>query len=124
MKKIRVIKIKPHEIPDAAYIYPTSEAFLTAIGGDYTDDGNAYLKKIDNNIYAVCPIIVDILDIEGNRKIDDKIICGTFCITETDTKGRPVSMSDENFKKYVQRFFMPESYDYEDALESYYKNRL
>lgn len=49
MKKIRVIKIRPHEIPDVAYIYPNKEAFLTAIGGDYTNDGNVYLKKIDND---------------------------------------------------------------------------
>jgi hypothetical protein len=53
MKKIRVIKIKPREIPDVAYIYPTREAIILSVGGDSIPNDNAKMKRIDENIYII-----------------------------------------------------------------------
>ena len=119
MKKIRVIKIKPHEIPDAAYIYPTREAILLSVGGDKLTSDNAKIKRMDENVYAVYPVILDMFDLKFNRMVDGTNIFGTFIVLETDSKGKPKSMSDENFKKYVHELWDYEIIDDETTAELY-----
>ena len=119
MKKIRVIKIKPCEIPDVAYIYPTREAILLSVGGDGIPNDNAKMKKIDENIYIIYPVILDAFELEYNRRIDNTSIFGTFVVVETDSEGKPKSMSDENFKKYVNLFWDPEFMDSDMTAELY-----
>lgn len=119
MKKIRIIKIKPCEIPDAAYIYPTREAILLSVGGDKLTSDNAKIKRMDENVYAVYPVILDMFDLEFNRMVDGINIFGTFIVLETDSKGKPKSMSDENFKKYVHKLWDYEIIDDETTAELY-----
>lgn len=119
MKKIRVIKIKPREIPDVAYIYPTREAILLSVGGDGIPNDNAKMKRIDENIYIIYPVILDSFELEYNRRVDNTSIFGTFVVVETDSKGKPKSMSDENFKKYVNLFWEPEFMDSDTTVDLY-----
>ena len=119
MKKIRVIKVKPCEYPDVAYIYPTREAILLSVGGDGTPFDNANLKQIGENIYVVYPLILDAFSLEFNRHIDDLNIFGTFIVLETDNKGNPKSISDENFKKYVNMLWDYEPMDTDATADLY-----
>lgn len=119
MKKIRIIKIKPCEYPDVAYIYPTREAILLSVGGDGTPFDNAKLEQIGENIYVVYPLILDAFSLEFNRRIDNLNIFGTFVVIETDSKGNPKSISDENFKKYVHKLWDYEIIDDETTAELY-----
>ena len=119
MKKIRVIKVKPCEYPDVAYIYPTREAILLSVGGDGTPFDNANLKQIGENIYVVYPLILDAFSLEFNRRIDNLNIFGTFVVIETDSKGNPKSISDENFKKYVNMLWDYEPMDTDTTADLY-----
>ena len=119
MKKIRIIKIKPCEIPDVAYIYPTREAILLSVGGDQLTSDNARIKRMDENVYIIYPVILDMFDLEFNRKVDGTNIFGTFIVLETDSKGNPKSMSDENFKKYIHKLWDYEIVDDETTAELY-----
>ena len=119
MKKIRVIKIKPREIPDVAYIYPTREAIILSVGGDSIPNDNAKMKRIDENIYIIYPVILDAFELEYNRRVDNTSIFGTFVVVETDSKGKLKSMSNENFKKYVNLFWEPEFMDSDTTVDLY-----
>ncbi len=74
---------------------------------------------MDENVYAVYPVILDMFDLEFNRMVDGTNIFGTFIVIETDSKGKPKYMSDENFKKYVHKLWDYEIIDDETTAELY-----
>ena len=103
--------------PVSKELLPTKEAFIQAISVGVQEIGEIEKLKIDESIYILYNSNAP-LTLEGNRKIFDKIICGTFYIVAIE-KGVPRSLTDSEAYKYMDRFSKIEFFDDWDVINQY-----
>lgn len=117
MKPIRALMIEPGILPVKKELLPTTEALIQAISVGMADIGDMRKLKIDENIYIIYNSNAP-LELEGNRKVIDKIICGTFYVVAMkDNKLR--SLTDEELRKYTDRFMEIETFDDWDVISQF-----
>ena len=61
-----------------------------------------------------------LLNLKGNRRIENEIIAGTFIVVGIDKNGNFKSLTDEHVSRYYDRFKEIEEYIDEDVNESYW----
>lgn len=116
--KIRVLLIEPMEHPKEYYIEPSMRAFRKAVNVGTAYKGKVEAKKLEQGVYAVFNKDRYLTELVPNRQIGDDIIVGTMCIVAVDENRMPISMTDEQMKKYALRFWHVESFDEMDVMEA------
>ena len=116
--KIRVLLIEPMEHPKAHTIEPARHAFEKAVNVGAAHKGKVEAKKLERGVYAVFNKDRYLTELAPNRQIGDDIIVGTMFVVAVDENRMPISMTDEQIKKYALRFWHIESFDEMDVMEA------
>ena len=116
--KIRVLLIEPMEHPKEYYIEPSMRAFRKAVNMGAAHNGKVEAKKLESGVYAVFNKDRYLTALAPNRQIGDDIIVGKMFVVAIDENRVPISMTDEQMRKYALRFWHVESFDEMDVMEA------
>lgn len=112
IKGIKMLVVEPHEPPYEALIADDYKAWQRVVGGNFEMVG------IDKDIYIICNDIGKLIGLEGNRKVNDDIITGTFMITADGGGGEVKDLTDEQIEHYTKLFEKDETYTQEEINDS------
>ena len=114
--------VKPMEHPKVVTIPNNITAFnrLVSMDNYYTCDAEILL--IENYIGILRNSEGSLLNLKGNRKINDEIIAGTFFVVGFDEHGFISSLPDEDIQKYSERFWEVEKYTDKEVSKAYWNN--
>lgn len=102
MDTIRVIKIEPHRVPELVTIEKSHKAYEDIVGGWFQ------IIRLSDTSCIICNDSGKLLGLEGNRRIGNDAIAGTFIIVGLDETRSAYSLSAENIEIYMKRFRTPE----------------
>lgn len=97
-KLLRILVVKPNETPYEATINNTLRDIQKAVGGFFQ---NVYFE---DGCILVCNEEGKLLKLQGNRRVGDDIIVGTFFIVADDNYGDFKSLTDSQLEKYTEMF--------------------
>lgn len=117
---INVLMVKPMEHPKSVVIPNNITTFNRLVGVDTYYPCRAEVIIIDRNIGIIRNPEGALLDLKGNRKVNDEIIAGTFLIISFDEHGFIASLSEENIQKYSDRFWNIENFTDREVLMSHW----
>ncbi len=107
---LRVLVIEPHRVPYESEIENTLEGEQAAVEGQvqylHNGDGTIIVANDDGKMIGM----------EGNRRIDGDVLVGPVFIAG-DTGEALCSLSDEQLRKYAERFAEPEEIREEEVAE-------
>lgn len=90
-KKIRCLKVEPGKAPEACELINELAALQEAVGGliELLD-----MEEIGNGAYVtmLCNEEGNLNGMEGNRRWQNDIICGTFYVMASNAEGELVSL--------------------------------
>ena len=100
-RNIRVLVVKPNELPKEEIIKNTLKAKQEIVGGNIE---LAYLEN-DDSVVLICNEEGKIKELPANRDIGYDIIVGNMIIAGDDSEtGEFVSLTDSQIEKYKFRF--------------------
>ena len=102
--EITVLRVEPGKAPEPVTMTNTLEAMQQMVGG--------YIE-------IVCLDDACLIGLDGNRRVGDDIIAGTFFIAGDTGDGDLCSLTQEQLEHFSQRFAQPETFqpgEVEDAL--------
>ena len=116
-KKIKVLKVEPHKIPEVVELVNELEELQKAvsIGTDY--QGLIEIIDLEPGICLLCNEEGKLNGMEGNRKVGNDIICGVFYIVGSDKQGNLISLSENDIERYMKRFRNIEYYNDNDIAD-------
>ena len=117
---IKTLMLEPNEHPKDAYI-PNGYAYFNLLVSEkiyYTCDAEVIF--LEKNAGLLRNSEGALLNLKGNRKVNDEIIAGTFFIVGIDDKGYISSLDDELLEKYKTRFWNIENYTDKEVSKSYW----
>lgn len=107
-EKIRGLMVEPNEYPKETVLKNELRDLQEAVGGLIDIIG------LDEN---TCILLNDegkLIGLEGNRRLGDDIIAGTFYVCGNDAEGNLTSLNDADMKKYKELFYEPEQFTQEE----------
>ena len=112
--------VKPMEHPKVVTIPNNITTFnrLVSMDNYYTCDAEILL--IESYIVILRNFEGSLLNLKGNRKVNDEIIAGTFFVVGFDEHGFISSLSDDNIQKFSERFWETEEYDDKEVNKAYW----
>lgn len=116
--KIRVLLIEPMEHPKEFFIEPSMQAFRKAVNVGAAHKGKVEAKKLEHSVYAIFNKDRYLTELTPNRQIGDDIIVGTMFVVAVDKNRMPISMTDEQMRKYALRFWHVESFEEMEVMEA------
>ncbi len=127
MKKIKGLLVNVGEKPVVVEFEDTYENLYNFV------EGRLEAVYLDNDVCLFCNEEGKLLGLEGNRALSNNdIIAGNFIIVGDNGEGENISLTDEQLKKYNNRFEHVEHYiciknkwledKYEDSNEEDYNN--
>ena len=120
MKPICTLMVEPGMLPVRKELLPTTEAFIQAISVGVSDIGDLKKIKLDEDVYILYNGNAP-LELEGNRRIGKKIICGTFYVVAIENN-IPRSLTKQEVEKYTDRFMEIETFDDWDVISNFVDN--
>lgn len=117
---IRAIMVEPLKHPKEIYFFNHSIIFnaIVSMSNYYTCDAN--LKILEDNIGILRNEEGALLNLKGNRYVEDEIIAGTFLVVGIDDNGDVISLTDEQCEKYCNKFWNIEFYSDKEVSKSYW----
>ena len=100
--------VEPHEHPKEFLLKNDLRAMQEAVGGLIDIAG------IDDSICILLNDEGKLIGLEGNRRIGDDIIAGSFYVCGSNEDGELASLTDEAMEKYKERFWEPEEITQEE----------
>ncbi|MHB1154981.1 MAG: DUF3846 domain-containing protein [Eubacteriales bacterium] len=110
MKGYRMLVVEPHKLPYEATIEEDYRALQKAVGGNFECN-----YPYDDGTFLICNEEGKLNGMEGNRKIFDDIITGTFLIAENDGQGGLKNLTDAHVEKYKKQFQADETYTQDEV---------
>ena len=117
-KTIRVLMIPLRQPPCIAYLYPTIDALRCAVSIGAYEVGDVKSKRISDGIYLIHNADYPISELDGNRRVANMIITGTFYVVATNEYGEMISLTDSQIDLYSERFREIEYYGYREVIET------
>ena len=115
---VTAIMVKPGEHPCITRLCDTTDYLNCAVSIDLDFFCTASAFQLEKDI-AVIRIEEDVsFLLTANRRIHDKLICGTFYIVGV-TNGKLRSLTDREITKYTVRFWMPESFTDDEVTNAW-----
>lgn len=101
--EITVLKVEPGKVPETVTIPNTLEAAQKMVGG--------YIEVISlDDACLVCNEEGKLMGLEGNRRLGNDIITGTFFLAGCTDDGDFCSLTPEQMERFTQRFAQPETF--------------
>jgi len=110
MEKLKILIVEPNEPPYQAEIENDYRAMKKVVGGLISA-----FYPFDDNAFIFCHDEGKIIGLEGNRRIGETVIAGTFFIVGDGYDGECVSLTDEQIQKYTETFAQPEQISQEEV---------
>ena len=117
---INVLMVKPMEHPKAVVIPNNITAFNRLVSMDNYYTCYAEILLIDSYIGILRNSEGSLLNLKGNRRINDEIIAGTFFVVGFDEHGFIASLSESKIKEYTERFWDIEYYTNKEVSKAYW----
>ena len=111
--EIKVIMVEPNKHPIVTTIKTKLENLQEAVGGLIE------IIDIEANICILCNEEGKLIGLEGNRKLGDDILVGTFYVCGSNDEGDLVSLTDSQIDKYIKFFWEPQTFtqgEIEDSI--------
>lgn len=102
--EIKVVMVEPHKNPTITTIKTKLENLQEAVGGLIE------IIDIEDNVSILCNEEGKLIGLEGNRKIGDDILVGTFFVCGSNDEGELISLTDLQIEKYIQFFWEPQTF--------------
>ena len=114
--EITVLRVEPGKVPEPVTMPNTLEAMQQMVGG--------YIEIVClDDACLICNEEGKLIGLDGNRRVGDDIIAGTFFIAGDTGDGNLCSLTQEQLKHFSQRFAQPETFqpgEVEDALRFFF----
>ena len=111
--EIKVVMVEPNKHPIVTTIKTKLENLQEAVGGLIE------IIDIEPNICILCNEEGKLIGLEGNRKLGDDILVGTFYVCGSNDEGDLVSLTDSQIGKYIKFFWEPQAFtqgEIEDSI--------
>ena len=109
---MRILIIEPQKVPYEKEIDKDFRVMQSIVGG------LIQAVDLDKNTSLVCNEEGKLIGLEGNRRVGEDIIAGTFFLCGFNEEGEFTSINDEQIIKYSERFKEPEHYGFYDVKEA------
>lgn len=110
---MKVLIVEPYKEPSVVELENSLESLHNDVGGMIE------AVYLESDILLLCNEEGKILGLDGNRKLDNgDIIAGTFLVCGTNNEGEMISLNNEQFEKYSERFKNPEQYTLQEVETS------
>lgn len=117
---IKALMVEPLNHPKEIYIINNQDVFSILVSMDNYYISDAKLTYLDENVAIIHNEEAELLNLKGNRRIDDKIIAGTFFVVGINDTGIITSLTDEMLEKYKKTFWNIEVYSDKEVSKSYW----
>ena len=102
--EIKVVIVEPHKNPTITTIKTKLENLQEAVGGLIE------IIDIEDDVCILCNEEGKLIGLEGNRKLGDDILVGTFFVCGSNDEGELTSLTDSQIEKYIQFFWEPQTF--------------
>lgn len=102
--EIKVLMVEPHKNPTVTTIKNKLENLQEAVGGLIE------IIDIEDNVCILCNEEGKLIGLEGNRKLGDDILVGTFFVCGSNDEGELTSLTDSQLEKYIKFFWQPQTF--------------
>ena len=112
-KRIKVVIVEAGKPPYVKTIRNSIESMQKVVGGDIQMLGLSVGETL------ICNDEGKLIGLDGNRRIGDDIVAGTFFIAGDNEDGELVSLNDEQIYRYTQMFKESEIYSAENVQKTF-----
>ena len=121
-RKIKALMVAPYDLPRAVLMPVTIKSFRKAVSVGAEEYGDVRARKVDDNIYALYHRFGCFAGLEGNRKVNGRIISGVFYIVGADKHYYPRSLTSKELERYMSMFWDIPDFDSIDVVRSQIKS--
>jgi hypothetical protein len=101
-KELNVLCVEPGKVPREATLQNDLHAMQDAVGGLIE------VISMEKDVCILCNDEAKLIGLEGNRRVGNDVIAGTFYVLGCSEDGDLTSLPDEKMKEYAKRFHEPE----------------
>lgn len=102
--EIKVVIVEPHKNPTITTIKTKLENLQEAVGGLIE------IIDIEDDVCILCNEEGKLIGLEGNRRLSDDILVGTFFVCGSNNEGELTSLTDTQIDKYINFFWEPQTF--------------
>ena len=102
--EIKVVIVEPHKNPTITTIKTKLENLQEAVGGLIE------IIDIEDDVCILCNEEGKLIGLEGNRRLSDDILVGTFFVCGSNDEGELTSLTDSQIEKYIKFFWEPQTF--------------
>lgn len=117
---IRTLMVEPLMHPKETYIPNHSVAFKILASQDSYYIINTEMLILEDDVGIIKNEESELLNLKGNRKINESILAGTFFVVGIDENKNITSLSNEQLEKYTRRFWEIEEYTDDEVSKSFW----
>ena len=110
--------VAPNDLPREVWMPVSLQAFRAAVNVGAEEDGDVRARKVENNIYVLYHRFGYFAGLKANRKVDDRIISGTFYVVASDEDYYPRSLTNREIERYISMFWYMPDYDDIDVIRA------
>lgn len=112
------LKIEPNKSPCPCQLCDNEDYLNHCVSPDSCLIYTAGVLKLGNRIAAIYCRNGHIFCLPGNRRIGNKVICGTFYIVRVKN-GKLISLTDADVVKYSLDYWAAETFTDDEIMESW-----
>ena len=116
-KTIKVLKVEPKKVPVVVRLNNDLDSLQKAVSEGCESQGLIEIIPIADDVCILFNEEGKLIGLEGNRRLGNDIICGTFYVVGEDDKGNLCSLTDKQMMFYSMMFLKPEEFS-EDEIEN------
>lgn len=111
-KEIKVVMVEPLKCPTITTINNDLESLQKAVGGliEFVD--------IEENVCILCNEEGKLIGLEGNRRLNNDIIVGTFYVCGINDHGELISLTSAQMDKYLRYFWEPQTFTQDEINDT------
>jgi len=107
----KIIKVSPGKHPEIKDTASFIEFFQKEVNGEFAEKPITNKARNNNSLFLFYNRNSKKIGLPGNRIFNGEIIAGDFLISEFNSKGDLVNLSEENEKFYMELFYEPDIID-------------
>ncbi len=117
---IEVLMVEAGKRPYKEIVFNDLEDFKIIVNKCMPFPADAEIVELEENVVLIRNEEGFLLSLEGNRRIGDEIIAGTFFVAGIDDDGEITSLPDDKIEKYRKRFWRIEKYTDREVSDAYW----
>ena len=117
-KSITVLKVEPMKAPTVVQIPTDLDSLQKAVSEGCDHQGLIEIITIDNGVVILCNEEGKLLGLQGNRRLGNDILVGTFYVAGDNKRGNLCSLTEKQLDFWKSVFLEPEVFDEDDIKAS------